>query len=189
MGACVPGGDPGALRAAEALRRRGDPAEQSRRGADGPAVYRARRGELCRSIQERPEAGAGRDQRRHRAADAAKAGRGQEVRSSRPLRSTRPARRRGTTWVWRNMRAMSSRMRWPAFKQAVKLDPRDADSWYFEGACYQEMKQFDKADRDLREDARRSIRCTRRLSSPWRGRCNARATPRRRRNTLRVFSI
>ena len=27
----------------------------------------------------------------------------------------------------------------------MKLDPRDADSLYFEGACYQEMKQFDKA--------------------------------------------
>ena len=26
-----------------------------------------------------------------------------------------------------------------------ELDPRDADSYYFEGACYQELKQFDKA--------------------------------------------
>ena len=27
----------------------------------------------------------------------------------------------------------------------MKLDPRDVDSYYFEGVCYQEMKQFDKA--------------------------------------------
>ena len=27
----------------------------------------------------------------------------------------------------------------------MKFDPRDADSYYFEGVCYQEMKQFDKA--------------------------------------------
>ena len=27
----------------------------------------------------------------------------------------------------------------------MKFDPRDADSFYFEGVCYQEMKQFDKA--------------------------------------------
>jgi hypothetical protein len=27
----------------------------------------------------------------------------------------------------------------------VKIDPRDADSYYFEGVCYQEMKEFDKA--------------------------------------------
>ena len=27
----------------------------------------------------------------------------------------------------------------------MKLDPRDADSFYFEGVCYQEMKEFDKA--------------------------------------------
>jgi tetratricopeptide (TPR) repeat protein len=27
----------------------------------------------------------------------------------------------------------------------VKLDPRDADSYYFEGVCYAEMKEFDKA--------------------------------------------
>jgi tetratricopeptide (TPR) repeat protein len=35
--------------------------------------------------------------------------------------------------------------RWKSFQQAVKLDPRDADSYYFEGVCYQEMKEFDKA--------------------------------------------
>ena len=32
-----------------------------------------------------------------------------------------------------------------SFQQAVKLDPRDVDSYYFEGVCYREMKQFDKA--------------------------------------------
>ncbi|MGH9561769.1 MAG: tetratricopeptide repeat protein, partial [Terracidiphilus sp.] len=32
-----------------------------------------------------------------------------------------------------------------SFQQAAKLDPRDADSLYFEGACYQEMGQYDRA--------------------------------------------
>ena len=72
---------------------------------------------LCRGIQEGSEAGAGRDQRGHRAADAAKAGRGEEGASSRPSRSTRTARRPGTTWVWRNTRATSSERRWPAFSR------------------------------------------------------------------------
>ena len=32
----------------------------------------------------------------------------------------------------------------------MKIDPRDADSYYFEGVCYQELKQFDKAIAILR---------------------------------------
>ena len=38
-----------------------------------------------------------------------------------------------------------------SFQQAVKLDPRDVDSYYFEGVCYQEMKQFDKAIEVLKQ--------------------------------------
>ena len=38
-----------------------------------------------------------------------------------------------------------------SFQQAVKLDPRDVDSYYFEGVCYREMKQFDKAVEVLKQ--------------------------------------
>src|SRR4029077_18014464 len=38
-----------------------------------------------------------------------------------------------------------------SFQQAVKIDPRDADSFYFEGVCYREMKQFDKAIEALKQ--------------------------------------
>ena len=33
----------------------------------------------------------------------------------------------------------------------MKLDPRDVDSYYFEGVCYREMKQFDKAIEVLKQ--------------------------------------
>ena len=66
--------------------------------------------------------------------------------SKRQSRSTRKIHRPGTTWAWRNMRVMICTDAVASFQQAVKLDPQDADSWYFEGACYEELqRQFDKA--------------------------------------------
>src|SRR5258708_6820054 len=38
-----------------------------------------------------------------------------------------------------------------SFQQAIKIDPRDADSYYFEGVCYRELKQFDKAVEVLKQ--------------------------------------
>ena len=62
----------------------------------------------------------------------------------RPLRSIRPARRPGTTWAWRNMPATN-------WSRAGQLSAGGKDRsarcglLLFRGACYQEMKQFDKA--------------------------------------------
>ena len=74
--------------------------------------------------------------------------------ASRRSRSTRTARK-----PWYNLglaqradNELESAL--ASFQQAVKIDPHDADSFYFEGACYQEMKQFDKAIAILRRGAR-----------------------------------
>ena len=57
----------------------------------------------------------------------------------------------------------------------MKLDPKDGDSWYFEGACYQELKQFDKAI-VIFEKTLESIRFMPRLSSAWRDRYRGQVT-------------
>ncbi len=104
-------------------------------------------------VQERPKAGAGRHQRRHRAARRCRNSTKPRSGCRRPLRSTRTTRRPGTTWAWRSTRTMNWTPALASFQQAAKFDPRDADSFYFEGVCYQEMKQFDKAIEILRAGA------------------------------------
>ncbi len=53
--------------------------------------------------------------------------------------------RPGTTWAWPSTPANELDAALASFQQAVKDDPRDVDSFYFQGVCYLEMKKYDKA--------------------------------------------
>ncbi len=108
---------------------------------------------VCRGLQEGPQAGAGGDQRGHCAAGPAKAGRGQEGARSRPSRWSRTTRRRGTTWALPSTRATSWSRRSTSFQQAVKIDPRDADSYLFRGRLLPGDEGVRQGHRDFPESA------------------------------------
>jgi len=91
-------------RGAGALRRRGGAAQQSRRGADGPAIYERAAESFAAALKKDPKLAQAAVnegialltlQRLDEAKKALEQG----------LRSTRIARRRGTTWAWPSTRA------------------------------------------------------------------------------------
>jgi len=124
--------------------RRGGAAQQSRRGADGPAIYRARAESFAAALKKDPKL-----------AQAA-VNEGIALLTLQRLDEAKKALEQGialnpdSAQAWYNLGLAehAGNELEPAlasFQNAVKLDPRDADSIYFEGVCYQEMKQFDKA--------------------------------------------
>ena len=139
------------------------------------------------AFKKDPKLAAGRDQRGHRADDAAKAGRGQEGAADRPSPSI-PA----IAQAWYNLglaqhagneldQALAS------FQQAAKIRSATTPIPVFPGRLSTGDAAVRQGHRDLSRRRWRSIRCTLRRSLCWRGRCSAPATSPRRKEHFTRF--